>query len=535
MNNTFMDTSREIANSFLQSIVFIDDRAYTTSEDGDQESKNHDFDASEISRAFAKSKKICAVYQPKTLEDISDLSALAQKSDITVIDWQINIREKINAANKEEDADEEDPRGPHTRRIIKDILADPLTGKGSLKLILVYTGELRLNDITQEIYDDLKRQNIEGIEMGDCKVFTQNIKILVVAKPSPDGEEIKFKHNPDLNQKVVKYENLPDFILKEFSEMTSGLLSNFVLQALTILRKNTFRLIKLYNNKLDPSFLHHRLLLPNQDDSKEQLIEILSDSVQALLNYNEVGNCISADQIKSWIAQNSFNGKIKEVPIDNNFINEWVTEGMEKAVDSYWSSNKSGAMSKTFLSDFEKAAAKSSTFLVNGNDSYKEDCEFSILTHHKSNLKQPSSIPKLSLGTVVKQEGKGYFLCIQAKCDSNRVKSERKFLFLPLNQVTDGKKFNLVIEELSSYAQLQIEKSPYEIRTVKFTPNGNDESINAVKNGDEFFFTSSHNEKLTWVCDLKDGHAQRASNTYASQLSRVGLDESEWLRRWSGN
>jgi hypothetical protein len=31
--------------------------------------------------------------------------------------------------------------------------------------------------------------------------------------------------------------------------------------------------------------------------------------------------------------------------------------------------------------------------------------------------------------------------------------------------------------------------------------------------------------------DLKDLHAQRIVDEYASQLSRVGLDESEWLRR----
>jgi hypothetical protein len=28
-------------------------------------------------------------------------------------------------------------------------------------------------------------------------------------------------------------------------------------------------------------------------------------------------------------------------------------------------------------------------------------------------------------------------------------------------------------------------------------------------------------------------HAQRIVNEYAAKLSRVGLDESEWLRRWA--
>ncbi len=35
------------------------------------------------------------------------------------------------------------------------------------------------------------------------------------------------------------------------------------------------------------------------------------------------------------------------------------------------------------------------------------------------------------------------------------------------------------------------------------------------------------------MADLNDAQAQRVANNYASQLSRVGLDESEWLRRWA--
>jgi hypothetical protein len=42
-------------------------------------------------------------------------------------------------------------------------------------------------------------------------------------------------------------------------------------------------------------------------------------------------------------------------------------------------------------------------------------------------------------------------------------------------------------------------------------------------------------EKFIWILDLKEAHAQRIANLYAARLSRVGLDESEWLRRWAGN
>mgnify|MGYP000988026154 FL=1 len=53
MSNSFFDKSKEIANGFLQSIVFIDDRAFAT--DGPN---NHDFDAKQITQVFAKTRKM---------------------------------------------------------------------------------------------------------------------------------------------------------------------------------------------------------------------------------------------------------------------------------------------------------------------------------------------------------------------------------------------------------------------------------------------------------------------------------------------
>ena len=57
MPNNFLATAESIANDFLQSVVFIDDKAYTS-----ETSNEHYFNALEISNQFAKSQKICAVY-----------------------------------------------------------------------------------------------------------------------------------------------------------------------------------------------------------------------------------------------------------------------------------------------------------------------------------------------------------------------------------------------------------------------------------------------------------------------------------------
>ena len=77
--------------------------------------------------------------------------------------------------------------------------------------------------------------------------------------------------------------------------------------------------------------------------------------------------------------------------------------------------------------------------------------------------------------------------------------------------------------------------SSFELRTIKFKPLEGTDLIIAKEVNELFYFESLHGEKFLWLSDLKDAHAQRIANNFAAKLSRVGLDESEWLRRYSGN
>ncbi|MBI1222888.1 MAG: hypothetical protein GC180_09820 [Bacteroidetes bacterium] len=543
MSDAFFDTSKAIANDFLQSVVFIDDRAFID----EKETNEHEFNAVQITHAFANSQKVCAVYRPETPEDIDNLALLAKKADVTVLDWRIEIAEEdAGDDNGEEDAEEIDPRGPHTLKIIREILSDPLTGKGSLKLILIYTGETDLPSITDAIYENLQGQHIENVERGDCTVFTENIRVLVLAKQA--GED-QYKHNPELKNKIVSYEDLPDFILTQFTDMTSGLLTNFVLQSLTAVRANTFRLIKLYEKELDASFLAHRLLLPNPEDAKEQLIEMLTHSIEALLHYNKTGEAASLDRINEWISTRTFTNQVisvsnKNLTVDAAFVQEWAENGFVEACKSRWVAEEYGELTEKQVEKFEKKEKElhkeGSTHVREAHEADSIDSKFSILTHHKSNLKQPSTAPRLTLGTLIKQEpldgGEGqeecYYLCIQARCDSVRVNALRKFLFLPLEKVEGNSKFHFVVEE-NEFIKLRIIKEAFELRTIKFEPNAEHQVVLANESEGKYYFESNHGERFQWLADLKEAHAQREVNNFAAKISRVGLDESEWLRRWA--
>lgn len=534
MINPFFETSKEIANQFLQNIVFIDDKAFAQTE-----RTNHDFDALKISQVFAESQKVCAVYKPIKDSDIDNLAVLVKKADVTVIDWQINI-EQAQVENEEEDAEDDDPRGPHTKRIIRSILTDSLAGQGSLKLIIIYTGEIDLNGITDEIFNDLVPLNLTNLKKGVCQVNTENAKILIIAKPDPEADgEPKFKHTPELNQFVVTYEDLPNFILSEFSEMTSGLLSNFALNSLTILRNNTFRLIKSFNKELDPGFVLHRILLPIQDDAGNHLIEIFTESMKAILNYNKSNESIDITNLNKWIAQRDF-GKVIQVAgksfnVDQSFVKDCIEKSFIEAIAHRWDGDLSENQKGKINSVYEKLFRENPDIFFDGIGCSSNE-KFSILTHHKSNYKLESTIPKLNLGTIIKEEnGTRYYICIQARCDSVRVQEERKFLFLELLVASNDSKFHFIIEDERTFVHLKVIKDAFGLRTIKFNPNLETQTILAQSVDGSYIFQSNFGERFIWMADLNEAQSQRIANNYASQLSRVGLDESEWLRRWASN
>ncbi|MDG2431090.1 response regulator receiver domain [Flavobacterium sp.] len=547
MINPFFEKSKEIANSFLQSIVFIDDKAYAgvTLED-----PNHDFNAQKVSLAFAKEKKICGVYQPKTKQDIEDFKCITKKADVIILDWKIILLEAdIEDPNADDD---DDPRGIYTLDIIKNIFLDISKSKESLKLIIVYTGETDLNEITTQIFTELNEIK-PGLKKESCKVSSNNTKILIRAKSSVEDDEVdnKFNHIVGLNDKIVKYKDLPNFILDEFTMMTSGLLSNFALLSLATLRQNSSKILGLFSKNLDSAYLSHKALLPSQEDAEDLLIELFGDSISDLLFYNKTNDVIR-DIIPDWVEVN-INEEVHEllnkigkgyVPIENfkrsqSLINELLQSPIKDISKRYAETfNKEAGVSKSKMKDsYEHISLSNTVLFLNKEEQINReeiDKKFSKLAHHKSLFIPNDIIPKLTLGTVIKSTtiNDKYYICIQQKCDSVRIPygSERKFLFIPL--VLSEAKFDILTPE---GLKLKKVKDSFSIRTIKFVCQNDQGVIKAELNEDvgTFIFKQKYeDEYFEWVLDLKDLHSQRIITEYTSQLSRVGLDESEWHRRF---
>ncbi len=548
MNSSFFKKSKAVADDFIQSIVFLDDRVYQ--KQGNEQDIIHDLDAFEITKAFASRKKICAVYDPQTNEDISHFKSIAHKADIIVLDWFIEIDnpDGEEGGDDEADADDQDIKGTYTKDIIKSIVTNASDG---LKIILVYTGETDLGGISEEINNLLANSSLNT---ESCQIDIGKIRILVRAKSNnQEGDDTRFNHSPHLKNKVLKYSQLPDFLLNEFTKLTEGLLSNFALSSLSILRTSTSKILGLYSKHLDYAYLEHKSAIPNSEDAENLLIDLFKDSIGDLLHYKQLNRQISKKIVKDWMTD-----RIKKVNLslkkkDGTIYNpdETFERSKELLLNLIYSDEKD--VQKKFVNIFTPLSAskkKAEEFVkylkLNNIDLFINPAEigskgdlisdFARLTHHKNVFLPRGAKPILSLGSVVKgNKSQKYFICIQQKCDSVRIGNDeqRKFLFLPL-EPTEDENFNFITHD---NIKLRLSNKSYGLRTLKFTST-RDGVVEAKKVREKFLFSQIYNkrsdEKFEWVLDLKDLHSQRIVTDYAATLSRVGLDESEWLRRSLG-
>lgn len=513
----FYEISREVVDRFLQSVIFVDEKAYGDVND------SHAFDAQAVTTAFAHSNKLCSVFAPVTVADVENCFPILTKADAIVLDWYLELRsdeQENEVENSEEDEEHDDPRGAHTLEIIRRLAED--AGSEKMKLIIVYTSEVDLEAITQEIAALLADK---GYEMKECQVCSKNVNILIRAKQQ-HGEANQYQYNQRFLPMVCAYEQLPELILTEYVNTVSGFLPNYALEALTSIRESTSKILNVFSKDLDAAYLGHCASVPHKEDAYKLLNEIFGTSVKELLEERDI---VRDEWIDAWIDDN-ISDEGWQVTLKQNIQ---VTKERLKEVLHREGLSLNARLKEVFQSDKKKEeqAIEIATNLF-VPEIADRDIKFAELTQMRNPFGLQNNSPRrLNQGTIVESGGK-YWVCVQPRCDVGRIRPEgegvagkRKFLFLPLKQEGNG------VAVVVDGAIMHVDTKSYHVEQFEFsTAEGENTILFALDVDGNYKKTDMSGNVFVWKAELKELQAQRVNTHYSDNISRVGLDESEWLR-----
>ena len=520
MAEDYQERSRKLVRRFLQTAVLVDDQAYMDPEQGNEpkgevvspsriQKVSGQNDRGQVGRRSLKSLNadsvidsfstlgvICGVilHKDSALEAMRKAakdSALKtmRKADIVILDWLLR-----------------DGKPQYTLELLRNLLTGG-SDQNSLRLVAIYTGEADLKEICEKI----------------CGILTE-----AGLDPKPNEDEPKISYR---DGRVVIYaksnvaeEELPKELVNDFTEMTSGLLPRIALTSLAAVREGEHKVLDRFSAELDPAFLAHRACLPSPGDAERQIVNHIAEELRGLMD-NAVSETSSqdADAVEHWIK-----GKAEKFKFGNKELST------EKTITL---ANQGLQKSCLKDKDFKLLSAGFS-----GSDAADLDEQLAWIMIFRTVYNSPS--PTLWLGSVVTElpnEEERHLICMRPRCDCMRLEKKTSFFFLRLVNPGTAKKPLVGLEKINEqivvkldngFQRLDIEFDSSGWLCREFDPSSESEAVTAIKQDGHFNFTDSSGKKqYKWRGEIKAEYAQRIAQNFAARLSRVAVDESEWLRR----
>ena len=507
----FQSRSREFARRFLKTAVVVDDRAYMPLEEGDgprsavltpgrrpptssQENQHsdkrrseHTLDARSIMDSFSTLGVICGVLGPER----SEMEAMRQ-ADIVVLDWLLR-----------------DGCSEHTLSLLRELVTGERE-RNSLRLIAIYTGEARLEEIYQDVFDELKNNSLDPKEdENKTTIPYRHGRIVLYAKSAVNLARA-------LQDRSVTEDELPLKLVEDFASMTEGLLPGIALTSLTAVREGEHKILDRFCAELDPAFLAQMACLPHPEEAERQIVVHVAEELRGLADETVAAVSPAGKRaVESWIRRDgraTFTFGDREIDLEQTV--KLVTEGLKASV--------LGAGASKNLS---------AGFAGSGRDDL--DARLAWIMSFRTVHNAPP--PILWLGSVVMTEEDGdekHLICMRPRCDSIRLDEETTFIFLPLVAPPKGKE-QFVTRTGQGFTRRSIGLDPSGWVLRQFEPSEDNRAIIATRreSDDGFEFTDTCGMKYVWQGEIKAEQAHRIAQTFAETLSRVAVDESEWLRR----
>ncbi len=550
---TIADFSRNAVESFVQTVVFVDDKIYapadgiiqekkklpaavkkrtsvskakTTEKSGQKKVAGHQdlpveqpqFSPHDIQASFAKKSIVCSLHQPLKQNSVgtgSDTYKLCVAADIIIVDWDLY-----------------GDAGEKAQELVENILVQSLEDDPhQLRLVLIYTDNPNLFGVANTLFDRLSGKIDSHIdypeEDGGLAFHSLNARVVVLGKPAHrTGDEKAYE---------VEESGLADRAITEFCELSDGLLQGCILMGLAEIRKQSRKILTKFHSGLDAAFLTHRGLGLPHEEAFDHVTPLLVSEIEAMLEDGLVNPLINEEVLENW--SNSVWKPAAHVdsfvPEDidvRDFSKSFCQKGMGLA-DDYDPGNGSG-LEKTV-----KKLRKNDSWPSNNTDEFKSLTVFHSKDVSGNDLRELAMLMSLrtyyggehhlTLGTIIREINgeKRYLLCLQPPCDSVRLDDPAVFIFCVLDEAS-GNKLTHVVQESDVYVDLSYKQKIESGLTLKFRPKPSKRLVVA----NDYIFSDMSRKKYKWIAQLKTKHAQRAVEEFARNLSRVGLTESEWLR-----
>lgn len=436
----------------------------------------------DLIKSFSKEGLLVTPINPKTLdaqnkEDcINILLTLAAKSDVIILDWDMNVSFTKGDCFSSEELSKE--------------LINKLNADNKYRLIMIYTA-----DKEQDVKDSLPE--------------TSNIEIKIYGKSKTTGTVIK------------EYDELAAQVNIDFLAEKRGLLGSALLTSLSALRKSTYSMLNTLNTDYDEALMYHRILLSEPDKITDFCQDIINDEIFAHIESASIESFFTKEAFLKFITD--YDIKIIAKKTSNSQESEISNEELDKLLDNGYTAFFD-KQTQALLSRGENL-----DLLIHPD---KEEIMKSF--SYYTTMLSGDIKTNLKLGCIVKKDN-DYFLCIQPPCDSERIekldvsgkcKKPQNFLFLKL--IKRDVNVSFFVKENSLYQGLGLKYKSVETFLFAGDSNGF-----VSQNTDGNFVTYSpdgNSIALKYICCLKPMFAQKIANNFAANISRVGIDQFEWLR-----
>ncbi len=511
----FKHGSRIIAQRFLQTAVVVDDEAYTPSSENEGDASKHPvvvpdrhtstsrqveqnpvepwnlhaLDAGLLVGSFSELGVICGVIGPAD----ASLETM-RKADIVILDWRLQ---------------QDDPE--RALKLLRELL-DEEDDKNSLRLVAIYTGEANLEDILKKVFATLDDSGLKPEKIAPrMEISYLHGRVVLYAKY---GVNL----TPPLKDRSVSEEKLPSRLVNDFASMTEGLLPGITLASLAAVRESAHIVLDRFSAELDPSFLAHRACLSHPDDAERQMVNHIAEELRGLMD-NVVANesPASTRRVAGWLR-----GR------DNGVGTFQFKDKNVRLKDVIALANKGVEESDVLTNKQRDNAFRHLSTCFAGKNVTDLDQKLAWIMSFQTVYNAPP--PVLWLGSVVttpKINCGRPLICMRPRCDSVRLKEETVFFFLPLVDPKKGME-QIVVRVDDEFERLGIKLDPDSWVLCKFKPS---EGKDTITTDEAFEFRDTCGKPYKWRGELKAEYAQRVAQNFGTMLSRVAIDESEWLRR----